>query len=67
MKNALKPTDRIHVCYLLSTGCKKIFWGEIICLTAESADILAEKLVTMECDSVRAVEQYQEMCVRYYE
>jgi len=41
--------------------------GEVICLTAESADTLAEKLVTVECDIVSAVEQYQEMCVRYFE
>jgi hypothetical protein len=34
---------------------------EVICLTAQSADILAEKLVTVECDSVSAVEQYQDV------
>jgi hypothetical protein len=30
-------------------------------------DTVAEKLITVECDSMSAVEQYQETCVGYYE
>ena len=54
MKNAMKLTGHTYISYSLSSACKKKNWGgwEVTCLTAEIADTLAEKLVTVECDSV---------------
>jgi len=67
MKNGLKLSDHTHICYPLSSACKIKFWGEVICFTAESEDTITEKLVTVECDIVSTVKQYQEMCVGYCE
>jgi len=68
IKNVLKPTGHTHISYSLSSACKnKSFGGEVRYLAAESADTLAANLVTVECDSVSTVKQYQEMYVRYCE